>query len=343
LQPFDSAFVKSSWNRVSIRPFISIVKLVTLLVPGTIMSQDWRINMVSLVLLGAGASYGSIDASPHTPPLGVNLFSQLEVAGGIASTIPENIKTLFRNDFEEGMAAFYEHSDGDIMRFQRELACYLTQFTPGKNNTYVKLIKQLGVHRVVYSSLNYDLLFELSASLLGLNTIYGIEKQDGFVRLLKPHGSSNFWPDIPLGKLSNCTFKGSRRADIQAPIRPLNRTDTIERCIREDSVAPAIAMYAEGKAVKISPDYVERQQNLFSEVVSQSRRIFVVGVRVHLADQHIWGELGNAKGNLFFFGSGQSKDVFSEWIGLVKKKNAYFIEGDFNSSIGIMKRRLKIS
>lgn len=299
--------------------------------------------MVSLVLLGAGASYGSIDASPHTPPLGDDLFNQLETAGGIASTIPDDIKQLFKNNFEEGMAAFYNHSDGDIMRFQRELAHYLARFSPGRNNTYIKLINQLGVHRVVYSSLNYDLLFEISASMLRLNIMYDIKKLDGFVRLLKPHGSSNFWPDIPIGSIRNCTFKRSGRADIQAPIRPLNQIDTIERCVREDSVAPAIAMYAEGKPVKISPDYVENQQRLWSAVVSQSRRIFVVGVRVHQADQHIWRELGKAKGDLFFFGSERSKASFSEWKESSKKKNAYFLEGDFERSIVIMQRRLKAS
>ena len=36
--------------------------------------------MVSLVLLGAGASYGSMDAEPHTAPLGNKLFDQLELA-----------------------------------------------------------------------------------------------------------------------------------------------------------------------------------------------------------------------------------------------------------------------
>ena len=63
----------------------------------------------------------------------------------------------------------------------------------------------------------------------------------------------------------------------------------------EDSVAPAIAMYAEGKAVKISPDYVERQQVLWKAAVESASRIFVAGVRVHNADVHVWGELARAR------------------------------------------------
>ena len=298
--------------------------------------------MVTLVLLGAGASHGSVDAVPHTPPLGDDLFNQLDSAGGIASTIPDELKKKFRNNFEEGMAAYYEYSDGDIMGFQRELAHYLAKFYPSKNNSYVKLITKLGINRGVYSSLNYDLLFELSASLLGFNTTYGLEKQNGFVRLLKPHGSSNFWPDIPIGTFRGCTFKRSGRADMQVPIRPLNQKETIERCLREDSVAPAIAMYAEGKAVKISPDYVEAQQKQWAEIANYAKRIFVVGVRVHQVDQHIWGTLGKSKADLFYFGFRSSENDYVEWKETCQKRNAYFIEADFDSSVDIMESRLKL-
>jgi len=297
--------------------------------------------MVSLVILGAGASYGSVEASPHTPPLGNDLFNQLENEGGIASTIPDDLKEMFRNNFEVGMSAYYEYSDADIMRFQRELSYYLAKFTPGRKNTYIKLINQLGINRIVYSSLNYDLLFELSASVLGFNTIYGLEKQKGFVRLLKPHGSSNFWPDIPTGTFKGCTFKRSGRADIQAPICPLNQGDTIEKCINEDSVAPAIAMYAEGKAVKVSPDYVEAQQEQWTNIANHAKRIFIVGVRVHQVDTHIWDTLGKSKSDLFYFGYKSSERDFMQWKGAYQKRNAYFIEADFDSSVDIIKKRLK--
>jgi len=81
--------------------------------------------MVSVVLLGAGASYGSEESCQNTPPLGDKLFERLVEQGGIAAQIPDEIKTLFREKgFETGMAEYYIHSEYNIMRFQRELAHY---------------------------------------------------------------------------------------------------------------------------------------------------------------------------------------------------------------------------
>ena len=47
-------------------------------------------------------------------------------------------------------------------------------------------------------------------------------------------------------------------------------------------------MYAEGKAVKVSPDYVDDQQSQWKAGAMSAKRIFVVGVGVHAADDHIW-------------------------------------------------------
>jgi hypothetical protein len=97
--------------------------------------------MTRLILLGAGASFGSIDVNPHRPPLGDKLFAALETRNGQAPTLPEALKAKFRERFEIGMAAFDEYADGDVMRFQRELAHYLAEFSPGPENVYLRLIR----------------------------------------------------------------------------------------------------------------------------------------------------------------------------------------------------------
>lgn len=296
--------------------------------------------MASIILLGAGASFGSEPEGIATPPLGRDLFAQLESAGGMATEIPDDLKEAFRNNFELGMAQYRERFDDDTMRFQRELAHYLAKFSPTQNNLYIKLIQTVGTRRVIFCSLNYDLLFELSAAVLGINTVYETTKLKEHVRLLKLHGSSNFWPDIPVGMIRGCTFRGSGRADIQAPIRPLPQEETIYRCTHEDSVAPAIAMYAEGKPVKISPDYIENQQAKWIESLKSAKNVFIVGVRVHPIDQHIWGELAKTEANVIYFGFLADRSSFSEWKASSSKKNSFFIEADFRNSIDIIKTRL---
>lgn len=294
--------------------------------------------MAIVVLLGAGASFGSLGVEPYAPPLGNGLFPELVKKNGVAASIPEHIKQTFESNFETGMAEYYDYTDGNIMSFQRELAEYLASFKPTDSNVYIELIKSLGCNRVIYSSLNYDLLFEQSAGSLGLFTNYDVNNVKGGVRLLKFHGSSNFWPDLPTGMLQNCQFFGSGRADIEAPVRPLNREATLSKCQMEDSVAPAIAMFAVGKKVKISPNYVDRQYDLWKEQVIKSSQIFIVGVRVHEVDEHIWGLLGSAKGKVTYFGFDGDKAEFEQWKENSKKKNAYFYNCDFENSVNKIKR-----
>ncbi len=297
--------------------------------------------MVAVVLLGAGASFGSGDVAPRPPPLGNKLFDELERVGGIAASLPEALKSVFRKNFETGMTEYYAHCNGNIMRFQRELAHYLAQFCPGPSNVYEQLIGKLGVRRIIYCTLNYDLLFELSAARLGLSTTYNMEFIANHARLLKPHGSCNFWPVLPVGTFRNCTFVGSGRADIEANVGPLNQRQTIQRCLLEDSVAPAMAMYAEGKRVKVCPDYVDKQQAMWMEVVAKAKRAFVVGVRLNPADTHIWGELEKSSASVTYFGvDDYSRQSFAEWKSSTGKRNAFFVQCNFMECVSVIQSRI---
>jgi len=266
----------------------------------------------------------------------MGLFARLEEQFALASDLPEVLKQKFRDNFELGMAEYYEYADGNIMAFQRNLAAYLAQFTPGPTNEYRNLIHKLGTKRVVYSTLNYDLLFEQSAAALGLNTQYSLAEQPQSVRLLKLHGSCNFWPDIPVGMFRGLTVSRSGRADVVAPVRPLNQQQTLHRCREDDSFAPAIAMYAEGKSIKVCPDYVESQQHQWSTTASKARHVLISGVRVHPSDLHIWDVLATSSADVTYFGLNFDKNEFLEWKVSASKKNAYFIESDFSSAIKSM-------
>lgn len=299
--------------------------------------------MAVLVLLGAGASFGSIGAIPYPPPLGNNLFSELLKIKGVAATIPDRIKKIFKENFEEGMAEYTKLKDGNVMSFQRELAEYLASFQPTRDSVYLDLIKELGCKRVIYSSLNYDLLFEISAANLNLFTNHSSEYQQGGVRLLKIHGSSNFWPNIPTRMITNCTSCGKENATfLDAQIKPLNQRDTLLKCRMEDSIAPAMSIFAVGKHVNISPAYVDNQYEMWKQQVIKSSKIFVVGVRVHEVDEHIWSLLGSAKGSVTYFGFDSDKPEFELWKSNWSKRNAYFYKGDFKKSIKIIRDKIRI-
>jgi len=290
-----------------------------------------------LVLLGAGASKGSLDVDPSPPPLGRELFDELEKLGKNAAHLPKDLKDTFRENFEVGMKEYFERYNKNTMDFQRELAGYLAKFKPGNENNYIKLIRSLNSRRVVYCSLNYDLLFELSAAKLSLNITYSNIFKTGFVRLLKIHGSSNFWPDFGGAIFEDCVTGGAGRADINANIRPLNYEDTIKSS-SESCFAPAIAMFAEGKQVRVCPDYIERQQQYWKESLKRVSKIFIIGVRVHQVDEHIWKEIAESKASVYYFGFEPDEIEFDTWKNDTGKKNAFFRLSDFTKAIGSIRK-----
>ena len=297
--------------------------------------------MVSVVLLGAGASFGSEEPEIKTPPLGDKLFEHLEMQDGVTSQIPDEIKQIFRENFERGMAKYYEYTKGNVMTFQRELAHYLAKYESTPKSSYIALIKALGTKRVIYSSLNYDLLFELSAASINLNTHYGVDQNDHHVRLIKPHGSSNFWPDIPIRSISGVSIINPNGVDIQAPIKTLNRDETLRRCMSEDSLAPAMAVYSEGKKVKISPDFTNEQQNIWDLSIKNAKNVFITGVRINKTDSHIWEKLSQSKANITYFGLRADHQDFLEWKNTSNKKNLYYVESNFANCINIIHSRIK--
>lgn len=298
-------------------------------------------TMGYLVLFGAGASYGN--ATEHTPPLGDKLFEKLEALQGVSHSLPDNIKIKFKSNFEEGMAELCLKIPDAIMPFQRELANYLSKFSPQHDSNYVNLLRSIKTHRFKFSSLNYDLLFELSASIVGLETVYSKTNRKGAVNLLKIHGSCNFWPtaaDIMRGKVQIMNLH-PEGADVISPIRIMGQEQTIRNTHGPDGLSPAMAVYAKGKKVRICPDFVQEQQKQWEHLVSTSSKIFIIGVRIHLPDKHIWEPIANSTASVHYFGGDNDQADFNLWASEYNRVNCYFRKAYFNESIDIIRKLTK--
>lgn len=298
-------------------------------------------NLAILMLFGAGASYGSEpDPSINTPPLGVNLFSRLAALGGFTSRIPEEIAMVFKRDFEEGMALFNEKMSVNLQEFHRELSLYLASFCPSPDSRYIRFLQKFGNRNIIVSSLNYDMMLEEAASHIGLRVQYGLERNYGSLRILKPHGSLNFWPDIPFENFRNIKISGPNSIAISAPVRPLDRQSSILRCQEDDSFSPAISMYAKGKRVPVCPEFVSQQQAMFEQACRRASRILLVGVRVMPEDQHVWRPLEKSAAEIVYFGSNQDEVELREWSSACKRKNLAFVNGFFESCLSYMQAEI---
>lgn len=301
--------------------------------------------MSSLFLFGAGASFGSGPCSPGPPPLGRALFDALRNKGGVASRVSAAMADVFRQDFEEGMDQFWSEHNTWTSELLRDMAGFFAEFAPLPGNLYVRLIELLGGTRkkAVFATTNYDLLIEQAISAVGLYTSYtGFPVPPKNIPVLKIHGSCNFFPDLRGGGISGVSFdlgKSSGGAVLGAPVKIARSTQEVrEFCRREDSIAPAIAMYHPSKRVLYCPDFVRHQHEQFAQAISDAARIFVIGLRVHPVDTHIWEPLAESRCPLYYVG--QEPEVFSDWASKSNRDRAFPVASSFADALPVIERRL---
>lgn len=284
-------------------------------------------------LFGAGASYGSGDCKPHSPPLGARLFDELEKQGGAFFNISESIKTNFReNGFEAGMSSVPNHSTL-INALQREVAIYLSTFAAPPHNAYSRLFRRLKtvMSSMVVATLNYDLLIEgsLQQSVGG----FSYSTRGTLTPLLKLHGSSNFLCRLPFGILRigesfNCerfvegaeTFIAKSTAEIHAWCKDPNNSQ----------LSPVLAVYEKGKRVHINSSLVEQIQQEFRSAVERATLLVIIGTNYIPEDTHIWSPLEASSARKLIVDPCPSR--LRDWAAKTRGETT-IIEGGFNDHV----------
>lgn len=294
--------------------------------------------MSSLFIFGAGASFGSGPCAPKPPPLGSELFNALRSNGGVAKEVDQGLADLFFQDFEAGMDRFWLQHNTRTTELLREMARYFAVFEPQPGNLYFKLIEILGGCRkkVVLATTNYDLLIERAISRSGLLITYGgLPAPPRNISVLKLHGSCNFLPDLGSGGIKGIGFDLSNSQEgsvLEAPVRVARSTqEIIDFCDREDAIAPAVAMYHPTKRVLYCRKFVQKQQSDFRDSIVSASRIYVVGLRVHRVDAHIWEPLARSTSPIYYVG--RDGGEFRSWAQESARGNAYHLAPTFEAAI----------
>lgn len=294
--------------------------------------------MSSLFLFGAGASFGSGPCVPEPPPLGRDLFPALARMGGVASRISRDLAQQFVDDFEAGMDRFWAEHNTQASALLREMAKYFTQFEPLPGNCYMQLLDILGGTRkkAVLATTNYDLLIEHAISRAGLLFSYsGLPVPPQNVSVLKVHGSPNFLPDLGGSSISGISFdlSASERGSIlESGVRVATSAREInDFCTNQDSIAPALAMYAPSKRVLYCREFVSAQQDAWAAATRTASRMFVIGLRVHPVDAHIWGALAASPAPLYYVGL--EPEEFRQWASRNGRRKAFVLARTFAEAL----------
>jgi hypothetical protein len=300
----------------------------------------------SIFLFGAGASYGSGPCAPQAPPLGWQMFDALVDDGGIAATVEPALAKLFREDFENGMDIFIEQRSTDLSAFLRDMARFFARFSPLPGNCYIELLRLLGdrCEHDVFVSTNYETLLEESAAQLAMCVAYaGTRKPRRCIRILKIHGSCNILPQGRQMFAPDSRIDISDASDAVIYEGPVTIADTAEQvleyCANEGVFAPAVAAYSPKKHVYYCRRYIMRQQEAWQEALRGAKKVFIVGLRVHPIDTHIWEPLAKAAATLYYIDP--KCDLWDEWIYDVGRRNAHYLAGDFTAALPQIARILR--
>ncbi len=93
-------------------------------------------------------------------------------------------------------------------------------------------------------------------------------------------------------------------------------------------------MYHSSKRVLYSAAFVKGQQDAFLASVKYASRIYLIGLRVHAVDEHIWQPLAATKSALFYVG--REPEDFHRWAGENLRKSAFSIANSFAEALQII-------
>lgn len=267
--------------------------------------------MTGLILFGAGASFGS-DTSGF-PPLGVRLFEELrrfnpdgwgKIDGGLADA--------FRRDFEDALRRL---NPSAVAPLQRAMAAYFFTFQPRSSNLYVALAGRVAARRWAGAActINYERLLELSLLNRDIQPVVGQPTDPGkTLELCLPHGCCHIFCDSARGAAGAVTFDAFA-VKTDGPVSVINDPAQHRQRILTDAFPPVMSYFEPQKRTTAGHSFIEGQRTRWKGLVAAADRVAVIGVKVRRHDDHIWGPLAAAPGNIIYCSGPAASAEFIQW------------------------------
>lgn len=284
-----------------------------------------------LIIFGAGASYGS-DIT-ETPSLTKDLFDRLSLFNPNGwGKISGELADLFHQDFESAMKKVNTHS---LPPIQRVMAAYFFNFLPKESNLYFRLAEKIKNNHWngKFVTFNYDRLLEISLSKAGLRPVVGSEaNSDNEIEMCLPHGCCHIFCESVRGGAKNVSMSGIN-IRTSGKIKIISNPDIFNSRIKNDAFPPVMSYFIPSKYTTSGVNFIEGQRKRYTEFVSNSDLIAIVGLMLREHDEHIWDPLKSTSARIIYMSGKSSGDKFKKWIEKYRSDNKdiilpyYFFEG----------------
>jgi hypothetical protein len=185
---------------------------------------------------------------------------------------------------------------------------------------------------VLFSTINYDIIFDIALSMAGKTISYFENNQpsNSNITLWKLHGSCNFLPGGAVTATRGVTFSGTGVA-IEAGIKAVSSgREVIEYCSGDTALYPAMAIYARDKPIQMSPSIIRLIQGYWTNAISRAPKVVIIGVKPNLSDSHLWQPLSDTPAEIFCVGAKE----FEDWASRLRKNGSYeYLGHDFDQSL----------
>ena len=263
------------------------------------------------MLFGAGASAFSGPVQYRSqlntcPPLGSGdngLFAAIQKEGGVAASLPTEIKAALMQDFESGMRLLEQMPYSLHCAFQRQIALHLASYRIRRHNLYCRLLAPpyMRSREIQYSTINYDMLLDQAFSTYGLQIEGGPRDSPNlqFITLLKLHGACNVLIKIENKIRGNEVFGapfglGSLVGGNPGQLylgRSYREIESWCQASSNEQFAPVIAQFVQEKTFLSHANAFEALQRFWATKVLNAKVVVLIGVRFVPGDEHIWKPL----------------------------------------------------
>ena len=229
--------------------------------------------------------------------------------------LPPDLDEKFAADFEAGMLALVAANEHAVAPLMRAMTHYFATFRldGSKKDLYSKLLQGLSsecLNRTLFSTLNYECLFEIAAAGQGLGIFYNQESlTEDAIRFWKLHGSCNFIPaGITMRSGVSYAFRG---VNFNGPLQFVQPDEARQWADSDNALYAAMCLYTVDKPTQIGAPFISELQSEWAKVVVNAEHVVVIGTRPHYQDRHLWEPLSDTTADVHYVGA--QKD-FNAWM-----------------------------
>jgi len=278
---------------------------------------------VPLLLLGAGASFGSETDTKIVPPLASNLFDALlEFAPDVIGDTSEGLRKIFRQDFEKGVLALAEASPGLLAPMQRVMGAFFFRYGPSSNSLYVRLAHEIkaSAWNGAIATLNYERLVLLALAHGGVPCSCNTPSQDSGTEICLPHGCCNLFCESVQGLASAVAMAGMN-VQTNGPVVSVDHPDIFWNRIRTDAFPPVMSYFEPGKYTLSGANFIQDQRKRLVELIESATAIAVVGIAVRTQDAHLWDSLAKTEAKILYCAGSAAAKTYDSWRGSTTKRS----------------------